>query len=81
VLVSDNLKPPTQCAKAAKTAGAVLGQMSRVPDQSWSPWPGQSRTRKFLEECSGRATGMALGLQNGDYEERLEELDMQTLDM
>ncbi len=30
VLVSDNLKPSAQCAKAARMAGQVLGQLSRA---------------------------------------------------
>jgi hypothetical protein len=30
VIVSDNLKPAAQCAKAAKTALTVLGQISRA---------------------------------------------------
>ena len=30
VLIKDNLKPSLQCAKAAKTANAVLGQISRA---------------------------------------------------
>jgi hypothetical protein len=29
VLVTDDLKPGAQCAKAAKTASTVLGQISR----------------------------------------------------
>lgn len=28
ILMSDNLKPPAHCARAAKTAGAVLGQLN-----------------------------------------------------
>jgi hypothetical protein len=30
VAITDTLKPATQCAKAAKTAMAVLGQISRT---------------------------------------------------
>ncbi len=30
VTVSNTLKPSTQCAKAARTAGAVLGQLARA---------------------------------------------------
>jgi hypothetical protein len=30
VIISDNLKPAAQCAKAAKTAQTVLGQISRA---------------------------------------------------
>jgi hypothetical protein len=30
VLVSDNLKPSAQSAKAAKTAGAILGQLRQT---------------------------------------------------
>jgi Reverse transcriptase (RNA-dependent DNA polymerase)/Endonuclease-reverse transcriptase len=101
VIVSDNLKPAAQCAKAAKTAQTVLGQITRAfqyrdrtifPQlykqyvrphlefavQAWSPW--LQADKELLESVQRRAVGMVSGLQSRDYEGRLRELKLTTLE-
>jgi ribonuclease P/MRP protein subunit RPP40 len=101
VLVSDTLKPSAQCAKAAKTASQVLGQLSRAfhyrdrftfvglykqyvlphlefAGQALSPWT--VKFKEILEKVQRRAIGMVSGLLSHDYDERLKELKMTTLE-
>ena len=45
VIVSDSLKPSSQCAKAVKKANSILGQMSRsVHYRDKSVWIGLYKT-------------------------------------
>jgi hypothetical protein len=101
VAVADTLKPAAQCAKAAKTAMSVLGQITRAfryrdrrvfvqlykqyvrphldfAVQAWSPW--QQADKEALEKVQRRAVGMVSGLQSRDYEDRLKELGLTTLE-
>jgi hypothetical protein len=101
VVVTDKLKPAAQCAQAARTAQAVLGQITRAFQyrnrttfmqlykqyvrphlefsvQAWSPW--SQADKDVLEKVQKRAVGMVSGLQGRDYEDRLRELGMTTLE-
>jgi hypothetical protein len=101
VLISDSLKPAAQCAKAAKTAQTVLGQITRAFQyrdrtvfmqlykqyvrphlefavQAWSPW--QQADKEILERVQRKAVGMVSGLRSPDYEGRLRELRLTTLE-
>jgi hypothetical protein len=101
VTMSSNLRPGAQCSKVARTASAVLGQISRAfhyrdrytfmnlykqyarphfefAVQAWSPWTQQDKDT--LEKVQKRAVGMVSGLQGSSYEEKLEELDLTTLE-
>jgi hypothetical protein len=101
VTVSSNLKPGAQCTKAARTASAVLGQISRAfhfrdrytftnlykqyvrphlefAVQAWSPWTQQDKD--MLEKVQKRAVGMVSGLGGTNYEEKLKELGLTTLE-
>ena len=101
VIVSDTLKPTAQCQKAARTAQAVLGQISRAfhfrdrhvfmrlyaqyvrphlefSTQAWSPWT--EADKAVLEKVQRKAVGMVSGLVSREYEERLEELNMESLE-
>jgi hypothetical protein len=101
VAVADTLKPAAQCAKAAKTAMSVLGQITRAfryrdkrvfvqlykqyvrphldfAVQAWSPW--QQADKEALEKVQRRAVGMVSGLRSRDYEDRLKELGLTTLE-
>jgi hypothetical protein len=101
VTVSSNLRPGAQCAKAARTAGAVLAQISKAfhyrdrytfinlykqyvrphlefAVQAWSPWTQQDI--ETLEKVQKKAVGMVSGLKGSSYEEKLEELEMTTLE-
>jgi hypothetical protein len=101
VIVVDTLKPAAQCAKAAKTAMSVLGQITRAfryrdrrvflqlykqyvrphldfAVQAWSPW--QQGDKDALEKVQRRAVGMISGLRGREYEERLRELRLTTLE-
>ena len=99
--MSRNLKPGPQCAKAARTAQMVLGQLSRAfhfrdkyvfvrlyktyvrphfefAGQAWAPW--SVADKDILENVQRRAVRMVSGLKSAEYEERLMELDMTTLE-
>jgi Reverse transcriptase (RNA-dependent DNA polymerase)/Endonuclease-reverse transcriptase len=101
VMISSNLKPSVQCAKAARTAQTVLGQITRAFQyrdrtiflqlykqyirphlefavQAWSPW--QQADKDLLERVQRRTVGMISGLQAKDYEGRLKELELTTLE-
>jgi len=101
VVVTSNLKPAAQCAKAAQTAQTVLGQLTRAfhyrdrhvfvrlykqyvrphlefSTQAWSPWTvGDKET---LEKVQRRAVKMVSGLESSDYNERLRELGLDSLE-
>ena len=100
VIVASNLNSGGQCAKAAGTGQAVLGQLARAfhfrdryvflqlyktyvrPHvefwvQSWSPWT--AANKEVLEEVQKRAIRMVSGLRAVEYEDRLLELGMTTL--
>ena len=101
VMISNKLKPGTQCAKAARTAAAVLGQISRAfhfkdryvfvqlykqyvwphlefAVQAWSPWA--VADKEVLEAVQRRMVRMVSGLRSTEYEDRLKELGMTTLE-
>jgi hypothetical protein len=101
VKITDDLKVTTQCAAAAKTALAVLGQITRAfhyrdrhvfvklykqyvrphlefSTPAWSPWT--EGDKKILEKVQQRAVNMVSGLASKTYEERLKELNMETLE-
>ena len=101
VMVTNNLKPSTQCSKAARTAKAVLGQISRAfhyrdrhifmrlytqyvrphlefSTQAWAPW--MEGDKQVLEKVQRKAVGMVSGLSGREYEDRLAELGLQTLE-
>jgi hypothetical protein len=101
VLTTANLKPAAQCRRAARTAAAVLGQISRAfhyrdrhvfvqlykqyvrphlefAAAAWSPW--QEGDKACLERIQQRAVAMVSGLTSRDYEDRLKELHMETLE-
>jgi hypothetical protein len=101
VIIADNLRPAAQCAKAAKTAQFVLGQITRAfryrdksvfiqlykqyvrphlefAVQAWSPW--HQADKETLEKVQKRAVAMVSGLQSRDYEDRLRELKLTTLE-
>ena len=101
VIMSRKLKPGPQCAKAARTAQMVLGQISRAfhyrdkyvfmrlyktyvrphlefAGQAWAPWT--AADKDILENVQRRAVRMASGLKAADYEGRLKELGMISLE-
>ena len=101
MVVTSNLKPSAQCAKVAKMAQVVLGQIScafhyrdwhvfirlykqyvrphlEFSTQAWAPWLEQDKA--ILEKVHKRAVGMVSGLQERDYEGRLRELDLESLE-
>jgi hypothetical protein len=101
VIVTDKLKPATECAKAARTANFVLGQITRAFQyrdkktfvqlykqyvrphlefavQAWSPW--NQGDKDILERVQRRAVSMVSGLRSRDYEDRLKELNLTTLE-
>jgi hypothetical protein len=101
IQVSNKLKPAAQCAHAARTAQAVLGQISRAFQyrdrsifvqlykqyvkphlefsvQAWSPW--SAADKELLEKVQRRAVRMVSGLKSRDYEDRLRELNLTTLE-
>ena len=101
VMVTNNMKPTAQCTKAARTAQAVLSQISRAfhsrdrhifirlykqyvrphlefSTQAWSPWLEQDKAS--LEKIQRRAVAIVSGLVRKQYEERLKELSLQTLE-
>ena len=101
VMVTNNLKPSAQCSKAARTAKAVLGQISRAfhyrdrhifmrlytqyvrphlefSTQAWAPW--MEGDKQVLEKVQRKAVGMVSGLSGREYEDRLAELGLQTLE-
>jgi ribonuclease P/MRP protein subunit RPP40 len=90
VMVTSNLKPTAQCARAAKMAQMVLGQISRTfhykqyvrphlefSTPAWAPWT--EGDRNCLEKVQQRAIKMVSGLKSNIYEERLRELNLPTL--
>ena len=101
VIMTKNLKPAAQCAKAAKTANMVLGQITRsfyyrdrdifvrlykayvrphldFAVQAWSPWT--QADREVLEKVQRRMVRQVSGLRGQEYEERLSELGLTTLE-
>jgi ribonucleases P/MRP protein subunit RPP40 len=101
VLISDNVKPSAQCAKAAKTAQTVTGQIARAFQyrdrvvfmqlykqyvrphlefavQAWSPW--LQADIDVFEKVQKRAVSMVSGLASREYEARLKELGLTTLE-
>ena len=101
VIMTNKLKPVKQCAKAARTAMAVPGQISRAfhfkdkrvfvqlykqyvrphlefAVQAWSPWTVTDKAA--LERVQERAIRMVSGLRGTNYEDRLVELGMTTLE-
>jgi len=101
VIISANMKPSAQCAKAAQTAQGVLGQITRAfhyrvrhvymrlykqyvrphlefSTQAWSPWT--EADKACLEKVQQRAVKQISGLTSTDYEERLAELGLPTLE-
>lgn len=101
VKIQANLKPSAQCTAAARTAQAVLGQITRAfhyrdrhvfvqlytqyvrphlefSTQAWAPWSVEDS--KNLEKVQQRAVKMVAGLRATEYEERLKELGLLTLE-
>ena len=101
VITSSKLKPSAQCAKAARTAQAVLGQLARAfhfrdryvfvqlyttyvrphlefAAQAWSPWT--AADKEVLEQVQKRAVRMVSGLRGREYEDRLAEINLTTLE-
>jgi hypothetical protein len=101
VVITDNLKPAAQCARAARTAQTVLGQITRAfkyrdksvflqlykqyvrphlefAVQAWSPW--HQADKEVLEKVQRRAVSMVAGLRGREYEDRLQELGLTTLE-
>ena len=101
VTMSKTLKPSAQCSKAARTAQAVLGQITRAfhyrdrhvyvrlytqyvrphlefSTQAWAPWT--EGDKLVLEKVQKKAVGMVTGLVGKEYEERLKELGLQSLE-
>jgi ribonucleases P/MRP protein subunit RPP40 len=101
VVVSNNLKPAKQCAKAAATARAVLGQIARAfhfRDKStfvklyktyvrphlefctpaWAPW-GKMDT-DCIEKVQIKMINMISGLKGKNYEEKLAEIGLDSLE-
>ena len=101
VHISGDLKPSTQCSKAAGKANCILGMMARtfhyrnketwlklyrtyvrphleyaIP--SWSPWYEQDK--KLLEKVQSRAIRMCTNLRGDDYEEKLKNAGLETLE-
>jgi hypothetical protein len=101
VFVTEKLKPASQCRAAARTAQAVLGQITRAfhyrdrhvfvklykqyvrphlefCTQAWAPW--HEEDKLILEKVQQRAVKMVSGLRAESYEDRLKELEMDTLE-
>jgi len=101
VSVTPSMKWDTQCAKAARTAGTVLAQISRAfsyrdkstfmrlyksyvrphlefSSPAWRPW--LQRDKDLLERVQKRAVNMVGGLRGQTYEEKLNELGLDTLE-
>ena len=89
VLVSSDLKPTLQCARAASKANQVLGQISRgityetyvrphleYCQAAWSPWT--EGDKKVLEQVQQRAIRMITNLKGRCYENRLREVRLTT---
>ena len=101
VIMSDNLKPSSQCAKAARAATVVLNQLTRAfhfrdrhvfmqlykqyvrphlefAGPAWAPWT--AADKDLLEKVQMRAIRMVSGLDGREYEDRLSELGLTTLE-
>ena len=101
VLISNDLKPTQQCAKAAKKAYSVLGRISRAftfrdkvvwtklyktfvrpllefANPSWSP--STVADKNLLESVQKKAIMQISNLPGLTYTERLERLNMPTLE-
>ena len=101
VIMSRKLKPGQQCAKAARMAQMVLGQIGRAfhfrdkhvfvklyktyvrphlefAGQAWAPWTAVDKD--ILENVQRRVVKMVSGLKSADYEGRLKELGITTLE-
>jgi hypothetical protein len=100
VYVTKNLKPSSQCHRAAVRATAVLNQLKKnfhyrdkrtfvrlyiqyvrphleFAAPAWSPW--NIGDQEELEQVQQKAVRMVSGLKGTTYEERCEELGIQTL--
>jgi hypothetical protein len=100
VYVTKNLKPSSQCHRAAVRATAVLNQLKKYfhyrdkrtfvrlyiqyvrphlefAAPAWSPW--NIGDQEELEQVQQKAVRMVSGLKGTTYEERCEELGIQTL--
>jgi hypothetical protein len=101
VTVAGMLKPSAQCARVARTAQSVLGQISRAfhyrdchvfmrlyqqyvrphlefSTPAWSPW--MAADKECLEKVQKRAVKMVSGHKATEYELRLKELGLVTLE-
>ena len=101
VIVHQSLRPSLQCARAAKKANGVLGQLCRgvgyrdkevfiglyltsvrphleYAIQTWSPWTGGDK--EVLEAVQRRAVKAVTNLKAKTYEDRLRELQLETLE-
>jgi len=101
VIMSNKLKPSAQCAKAARMARAVLGQITRAfhykdkqvfvklykqyvrphlefAVQAWSPW--SVADIEVIEKVQKKMIKMVSGLRSQDYDDRLLELGLTTLE-
>ena len=94
VLIHKSLKPAKQCEKVARTATAVLGQLTRnfhFRDRhvfknlyvqyvmpAWSPW--SEHDKEVVEKVQKRAVKMISGLDPGlTYKEKCAEIGLDTL--
>ena len=101
VIVHQSLRPSFQCARAAKKANGVLGQLCRgvgyrdkevfiglyltyvrphleYAIQAWSPWT--AGDKEVLEAVQRRAVKAVTNLKAKTYEDRLRELQLDTLE-
>jgi hypothetical protein len=100
VYVTKNLKPSTQCHRAATRATAVLNQLRKnfhyrdrktfiklykqyvrphleFASPAWSPW--NAGDQEELERVQQKAIKMVTGLKGETYEEKCQELGLETL--
>ena len=101
MIVHQSLRPSLQCARAAKKANGVLGQLCKgvgyrnkevftglyltyvrphleYAIQAWSPWT--AGDKEVLEAVQRRAVRAVTNLKGRTYEERLRELQLDTLE-
>ena len=88
VIISENLKPSLQCAKAAQKECWFNSQRGLYQTYvrphleyavaAWSPWtPGD---KEILKAVQRRSVMMVTNLKGKNYSQRLEELGMTTLE-
>ena len=96
VIIADSLRPSLQCAKSAKKANAVLGQLSRDRECFMSLYQTYVRphleyavaawspltfgVKDVLEAVQTRAVSMVTNLRGKGSQERLTELGMTSLE-